>query len=498
MSPRFPLVFGAVLCAFFVAAAEPATKQEEPQDKEVRTTHSITLNGQKLDYQATAGTLVLRGEDNKPTASVFFVAYTKTGITDATSRPVTFAFSGGPGSSAVWLHMGCLGPRRINVGDVSGNPAPPYEVVDNQYTMLDRTDLVFIDPVSTGFSRAAPGVDANKFHGVQQDIHSVGGFIRSYLTKFRRWNSPKFLICESYGTARGSLLGEYLQGTLGIYLNGIGLVSPALNFQTLLFSPGNDVPYVVFLPGYTATAWYHKRLGAGLQQGGLEKAVAESREFAQNDYARALFEGSSLPALEEKQIAGRLAQLTGLESDWILRKNLRIDTSAFIERLLKKDRLIVGHYDSRFTMPHGEEPVDGLQSDPSWAAVLGPFTAGFNAYVRGELKFESDLRYEVLNRRLKWDWTPAQNSFLSVSDSLRQALLSNRELRVFVATGYYDLATPILSTEWTINHLGLEPDMRKRIGLGYYEGGHMFYLHIPSLKRLKQDLDGLLDTSLKR
>jgi carboxypeptidase C (cathepsin A) len=498
MSARFRPAICAVLCTFFMAAAEPAPKQEEPQDKQVQTTHSITLNGEKLDYQATAGTLVLRGEDNKPTASVFFVAYTKAGVTDAASRPVTFAFNGGPGSSAVWLHMGCLGPRRIDVGDVTGNPAPPYKVIDNEYTMLDRTDLVFIDPISTGFSRAAPGVEAKKFHGVQGDTHSVGGFIRNYLTKYRRWNSPKFLIGESYGTTRSSLLGEYLQGDLGIYLNGITLVSPALNFQTIIFSPGNDLPYVLFLPGYTATAWYHKKLEASLQQQGLEKVVSLSREFAQNDYTRALFKGTSLSADEQKQIASRLGQLTALEPDWILRKNLRVDAAAFFERLLIKDRLIVGRFDSRFTMPHGEEPVNVLQSDPSWAAVLGPFTASFNAYIRGELKYESDLPYELLNLRLNWDWTPAQNTFLNVSDSLRQALLSNRDLRVFLATGYYDLATPILSTEWTINHLGLEPDMTKRLGLGYYEGGHMMYLHIPSLKKLKQDLDSFVDTSLKR
>jgi carboxypeptidase C (cathepsin A) len=306
------------------------------------------------------------------------------------------------------------------------------------------------------------------------------------------------LIGESYGTTRGSLLGEYLQGELGIYLNGITLVSPALNFQTIIFSPGNDLPYILFLPGYTATAWYHKRLEASLQQQGLEKVVELSREFAQNEYARALFKGTSLSADEQKQIANRLGQLTALEPDWILRKSLRVDGSAFFERLLMKERLIVGRFDSRFTMPHGEEPVSTLQSDPSWAAVLGPFTASLNAYMRGELKYESDLPYELLNLGLNWDWTPAQNSFLNVSDSLRQALVSNRDLRVFVATGYYDLATPILSTEWTINHLGLEPDTSKRIGLGLYEGGHMMYLHMPSLQKLKRDLDGFMDSCLKR
>ena len=472
-------------------------KGEAPREALSETKHTITLNGAKLDYTATAGTLPLTDENGKVTANVFFVAYTRSGADEPGRRPIAFAFNGGPGSSAVWLHLGLLGPRRVVLGDDGEPPAPPYRLTDNEDTLLDLADLVFIDPVSTGFSRATDPDKAKQFHGVQEDVQSVGAFIRLYLTRFRRWDSPKFLAGESYGTTRAAGLSGYLQDHDGIYLNGIVLVSTVLNFETLAFDEGNDLPYPLFLPTYTAAAWYHKKLPADLQAD-RHRALAEAEKFAQGEYTMALLRGDRLPADEAQQVRHKLARYTGLSEDYVARNNLRVDISRFTKELLLPERQVVGRFDSRLKGPDLDAASDRQDYDPSYNAVQGVFTAAFNQYVRTDLKYETDLVYEVLTGRVQpWDFGSAKNRYLNVAPTLRAALTKNRDLRVFVANGTYDLATPYAATQYTVDHLGLEPVLRDHISMGYYDAGHMMYTRKADRQKLRKDLGAFLRDALK-
>jgi carboxypeptidase C (cathepsin A) len=472
-------------------------KGESPRETLTETKHTITLNGAKLEYTATAGTLPLKEEDGKVTANVFFVAYTKSGVEDAARRPITFAFNGGPGSSAVWLHLGLLGPRRVVLGDDGEPPAPPYRLTDNEDTLFDLTDLVFIDPVTTGYSRATDPQNAKRFHGVEEDVQSVAAIIRLYTTRFGRWDSPKFLAGESYGTTRAAGLSGYLQEHDGLYLNGIILVSTVLNFETLAFDEGNDLPYPLFLPTYTATAWYHKKLPDDLQAD-RHRALAESEKFARTEYTLALLRGDGLLEEEARQIRHKLARYTGLSEDYIARNNLRVGISRFTKELLLPERQVVGRFDSRLKGPDIDPAADRQDYDPSYSAVLGAFTAAFNQYARTELKYETDLTYEVLTGRVQpWDYGSAKNRYLNVAPTLRQALTKNRDLRVFVANGYYDLATPYAATQYTMNHLGLEPGLRDHISMAYYDGGHMMYTRKADREKLRKDLGTFLRDALK-
>jgi carboxypeptidase C (cathepsin A) len=467
------------------ATAAPA-KPAPPEEKTSKTEHTVRIGGQEIKYTATAGTMVLKKEDGTATASMFYIAYMRDGVSDLRRRPITFAFNGGPGSSSVWLHLGALGPKRVLM-QPSGYPTPPpYKLVDNEFSILDVTDLVFIDPVTTGYSRPAPGQDAKQFHGVRGDMTSVAEFIRLYTTRSARWESPKFLAGESYGTTRAANLSGYLQSEKGMNLNGIILLSTVLNFQTLAFDPGNDLPFVLFLPTYTATAWYHKKLPKDLQAD-LNKAIAESRSFAAGEYNNALLRGDTLAPQERSQIAAKLARLTGLSQDVVERNNLRVPIFRFTKELLPDK--IVGRFDSRITGIDVDPGADRPDFDPSYATVFGAFTSVWNQYVRGELKFESDLPYEVLTGRVRpWSYDEFQNRYVNVSESLRDALTQNRYLRVFVGNGYFDLATPFFATEFTFNHMGLAPEVRGHVTMEYYDAGHMMYTHLPSLEKVKKDL----------
>jgi carboxypeptidase C (cathepsin A) len=465
-----------------------AEKADPAHDTLSETSHSLLVNGTKLEFRATAGTLPLRGDDGKVTAHVFFVSYTRLGGEAAARRPITFVFNGGPGASSVWLHLGALGPRRVDLGDQGEAPTPPYRLVDNQDTLLDVTDLVFIDPVTTGFSRAAEGVDAKRFHGFEPDVESVGEFIRLYLTRFRRWESPKFLLGESYGTTRAAALAGYLQDRHGINLNGVILLSSVLNFEALRFDEGNDLPYVLFLPGYTAAAWYHKRLPADLQAD-RQRALAEAEKFAGGEYAHALLEGDRLSAEDARQVKQKLARLTGLSEDFVARNNLRVDQQRFAKELLRSEGRVVGRFDARLAGPDADAAADHPEYDPSYAAVQGAFTAAFNQYVRAELKYETDTTYEVLTGRvMPWDYGNAKNRYLNVSPTLRNAMTRNRALRLFIGNGLYDLATPYPGAAYTSSHLGLERALADHVTLAYYDAGHMMYTHKPSRQKLKKDL----------
>src|ERR1700712_5727610 len=328
-----------------VDKAAPAPKVE---DHLVTTEHHAVVGGQDLRYTVTAGTLVVRDEEGKPKASIFFTSYTRDGVKDLGRRPITYTFNGGPGSASIWLHMGAFGPRRVALEEEGWAPPPPYHLEDNNESLLDITDLVFIDPVTTGFSRAIPGKDAKKYYGLNEDADLVADFIRLYTTRFGRWPSPKFLAGESYGTTRAAKLSNLLQQRKGIYLNGIVLLSSILNFETASFAVGNDLPYPLFLPTYTATAWYHKKLPADLQAGSLQKAVEESKRFAAGEYTLALMRGSQLSPQEWNDVAAKVARYTGLSVDFVKQANLRPEIQAFDKELLRDQRITVGRLDSRF------------------------------------------------------------------------------------------------------------------------------------------------------
>ena len=490
------------------AAAKPAEKPAEkpkeekktptPEERTVQTKHSVRIGGQEIKYTATTGTILLKLEDGTPKASIFYVAYTRDDVSDLTKRPVTFTFNGGPGSASIWLHLGAFGPKRVEMGDAGALLPPPYKLVDNEYSLLDVTDLVFIDPVSTGYSRAVPGESPAQYHGIQPDIQSVADFIRLYATRNRRWTSPKFLAGESYGTTRAAGLSGYLQQHYGMYLNGIILISSILNFETAEFNRGNDLPYILYLPSYTAIAWYHKKLPADLQ-GDLHKAIDESRNFAAHEYADALMEGDTLPAARRTEIVHKLSRLTGLSAEFVDRCDMRVDLERFDKELLRNERRTVGRLDGRFTGIDQDAAGSEPDYDPSMAAIIGPYTATFHDYVRGELKFDSDLFYEFLTGRVRpWSFEPYENRYVNVAETLRSAMTQNPFLRVFVAKGYYDLATPFFAADYTFNHLGLDPALRTHLEGGYYESGHMVYIHLPSLAKLKKDLADFIQSSMPK
>ena len=483
-------------------ASEDGSAEEKnpptPEDNLSVTHHSVTINGEEIRYTATTGTLVLKEEvdkeGEKAKASVFFIAYTRDDVDDMSERPITFSFNGGPGSSSVWLHLGVLGPRCVKPDDDGELPHPPYQLKNNDCSILDKTDLVFIDPVSTGFSRAVPGEEAKQFHGFKKDIESVGDFILLYLGRYKRWGSPKFLIGESYGTTRASGLSGYLQERHGTYLNGIMLVSVVLNFQTIRFAPGNDLPYILYLPTYAATALYHGKLEADVQ---FESFIDEVRAFAMGDYTTALMQGSALSADQRASITQQLAKYTGLTPEYIERTDLRINIARFCKELLRDEGRTVGRFDSRYKGIDRDSAGEMYEYDPSSAVVQGAYTAMLNYYVRDELEFASDLPYEILSRRVHpWDYGDHQNAYVNVADTLRKAMTTNPALKVFVANGYYDLATPFLASEYTFTHLGLDKSLQDNISMAYYQAGHMMYIDQGELQKMKRDLDAYLDSVL--
>ena len=483
--------------------SEETTNEEKqsniPEDKLSVTHHSVTINGEEIRYTATAGTLVLKEEidkeGEKPKASVFFIAYTRDDVADTSKRPITFSFNGGPGSSSVWLHLGVLGPRCVKPDEDGELPHPPYQLTNNECSILDKTDLVFIDPVSTGFSRAVPGEEAKQFHGFKRDIESVGDFILLYLGRYKRWGSPKLLIGESYGTTRAGGLAGYLQGQQGAYLNAIMLVSVVLNFQTIRFAPGNDLPYILYLPTYAATARYHNKLSGVDSE--FEAFIDEARAFAMGDYTVALMQGSAVHPDQRANIVQQLARYTGLTPEYIECTDLRINIMRFCKELLRDEGRTVGRFDSRYKGIDRDSAGETYEYDPSSAVVQGAYTAALNAYVRDELEFESDLPYEILSRRVHpWDYSDHQNEYVNVADTLRAAMTMNPALKVFVANGYYDLATPFLASEYTFSHLGLDESLQDNITTAYYQAGHMMYIDQAELRKMKNDLDAFLNDVL--
>jgi carboxypeptidase C (cathepsin A) len=472
-----------------VSATSVLTERQVTQDG------AVTLADAEVPYTVTAGTLPLATAE-KPQAYVFYIAYTRNDVDEPARRPITFCFNGGPGSSSVWLHLGAFGPRRIELPPAPAVAAPPYELVDNAGSILDATDLVFIDPVSTGFSRPAEDVSPRQFHGVNEDVRAVAEFIRLYVSRENRWLSPKFLAGESYGTTRAAALAAHLMDEHFLPVNGLMLVSSVLDFLTLERRLGSDLSSVVFLPTLTATAWYHKRLDPE-RQADLAETVAEARAFALGDYAAALLKGDQLAAAERERIALRLTELTGLSLKVIKESNLRPSPSLLRGQLLDDEDLVLGRFDSRYTGLSSNDVHPTPRYDPSMDAIAGAFTAGLNAYVRGELGFETDAPYEILGGVGDWNWEyRGRTRTLNVAESLRHFMVRNRPARVLVANGYYDLATPFMASEHTFAHLNIPGGVEDRVELTYYEAGHMMYTHEPSLMKLRDDVVGFIERTL--
>ena len=460
------------------------------------THHEARVGGRALRYTVTTGMMPLRNEAGETEASLFYMAYVAERTGGPEKRPLTFSFNGGPGSASVWLHLGAIGPKRVRMLEEGGMPAPPYQLVDNDATWLDLTDLVFIDPVGTGYSRAKKPELGKKFWGVDGDIQSVGEFIRLYLGRYERWGSPLFIVGESYGTTRAAGLSGHLVDR-GIALSGVMLVSSVLNFQTNRFARGNDTPYPLFLPTYTATAWYHHRLPADLQGQPLRMVLDEVERWAAVDYPAALARGDRLSGAERAAVVDRLSRYTGLDKAYVEQSDLRIEIQHFCKALLRDQKRTVGRLDSRFEgidpTAEGERPG----YDPSLAAIRPPYTAMFNDYVRRTLGYKSDLHYWILGGGIgQWDWGSAGTGFPDTSEALRSAFSKNPDMKLFVASGYFDLATPYFATQYTLSHMGLEPTQRSRVTTAEYEAGHMMYIAESELQKLKKDVAAFIQGAL--
>jgi carboxypeptidase C (cathepsin A) len=487
------------------AAETPKTEEADKDERfdmtevpPVVTHHQVAIGGQTLKYTATAGRLPIKRGDGKIEAEMFFVAYTLDGQDNA-RRPLTFAFNGGPGSASIWLHMGALGPKRVVLQPGGFMPAAPYRNIDNAYTALDKTDLVMVDAIGTGFSRASSLEVSKKFWGVKGDIQAFGEFIRFYLSRYERWISPLYLLGESYGTTRAAGVAGYLADN-GISFNGIVLLSTVLNFQSLEFTKTNDEPYVLILPSYAMIAAYHKKLAPELSQD-LTKTRADVERWSLTDYAQALAKGDSISQDERKKIIDEMARYTGLTKELIDNANLRVDVATFTHNLLLDQKIRVGRLDGRYSGPDPMGLLDTPFYDPTASAILPPYTSVFNNYVRTDLGYKSDMPYKVFAFQSEaefsnWQWGSADKGFPDTATALRQAMTKNPYLKVLVMEGYYDLATPYFAANFTMDHLDLTPSYHNNISYATYNAGHMVYVDNDSLAKFKRDFAAFVDKTL--
>lgn len=484
----------SLLLTFSLFAMDAAAQNKETPsllkvaDKPNIAQRAITINGKTLSYTVTSGYLSLKTETGENEAHIFYIAYTRDNSPDKARRPITFSFNGGPGSSSVWLHLGVLGPRRVLMTEQGESLPPPFQLVDNEYTWLEETDLVFIDPVTTGFSRAADEANSKKYHGYTGDMQSVADFIRRYVYDNQRWHSPKYIIGESYGTTRAAAVSQQLIDAYGLYLNGVILVSCVLDFQTLRFEPHNDLPNILFLPTYAAAAYYHQQLAPAQQSRKLEDFLQEVRDFATHQYTIALMRGDLLPEKEKTDIANQIAAYTGLSPEYVLRANLRINIFRFTKELLRDAYEVVGRFDARYKYTDMNANGETGEFDPSYqATILGCFGTAINDYLSRELNFSTHLPYNILTGKVQpWDYSAFTGRAVNTAENLRRTMTMNPSMKLWVANGYYDLATPFFATEYTINHLGLSPALRQNITMTYYPAGHMMYLQKSSLIEMKK------------
>jgi carboxypeptidase C (cathepsin A) len=502
-----PIVFFLLIARIHGFADE--TKKESEKCpifvEQSRTSHTQPMGQNTVTYEAIAGNLHISADDgDRQTASLFFTAYIKKDEkTQASKRPIAFCFNGGPGSSSIWLHMGLLGPKKAIINDTTYT-TPPSTYQNNPYTLLADTDLVFIDPVSTGFSTTVNGANSKQFHGIEEDAESFAQFIRLFLTQFKRWESPRFLVGESYGTIRAVGLAELLHDSYFIDLNGIVLVSMCLDFQAYDFGNGNDLPHILILPSYTATAWYHKRLKAELQNKPLRELLKEVEEFALGEYASALLLGNSLDEKKLATIVEKLALYTGLDSEYLKASRLRIINGAFFKEFLRKNNKIVGRFDSRY-VGFDHNPLQEMSNvDPSFDAIVSPFTSAFQQYLYKDLHLEKLDHYRVLNADAVFPWNfsinriPAGLGYVYMSGKLATAIEKNPSLQIFIANGIYDLATPYFASDYTMSHLNIAPRLLKNVKQYYYEAGHMMYLDPVSHAKMKEDLSLFIKNSASK
>ena len=488
----FPVFIGLTQLA---AGAPDAEKPAETPPKEtpppvkviepVVRESAVTINGVKIPYKVTTGKLQLKEDDGKARASIFHVSYVRTDTKDASARPVMFAFNGGPGSSAVWLHLGVLGPKIVKLpGDGTTAPFPPVRVADNPLSVLDVCDLVFVDPVSTGYSRAEKDVKPGDFHGLDEDIESVGDFIRRWVSENDRWASPKYLLGESYGGIRAAGLSSHLQSRYGMSLNGVVLLSTLLDFSTLQSAQGSDLAYQVFLPSLTGVAHFHKRI-----QGDRDALIKESTDFAFGEYAAALLKGSELDATSRATLADRLARLTGIDAAIWIARDLRLDSTVFRSELLRKEGKVIGRFDGRVAWDTTEKAAESPEYDPSYSLAYGAFSTAMLDYLGRELGYKEDQPYEILTGKVQpWKWDTS-NEVVNLCGRLATAMRDNPHLRVLVMGGRTDLATPPEGVAFSIRHmLNLPVNVRQNISTAFYDGGHMFYLNPPDLVKCRADI----------
>ena len=463
------------------AKDKKSTSKDGKDAKMVEKQSTVTIDGKKIDYTVRTSRLVIKKDDGKARASVFHVAYTRNGVKDVSKRPVLFAFNGGPGSSAVWLHLGALGPRIVPTSpDGTKALRPPLRVIDNPFSILDVADLVFIDPVSTGYSRSEDSKE--KFHGVDEDISSVGDFIRRWVTDNKRWGSPKYLLGESYGAVRAAGLAGHLQSRYGMNLNGVVLLSGLMDFRTLRPGEGNDLAYIAYLPAYTAIAHHHGKL-----KGDRAALVKRSREFTNGVYATALLKGFTLDDATRNKVAEELSQLTSLSKDHIIRHNLRIDPSNFRKELLRNKNLVLGRFDARTAWPAQQKAGMYPNYDPSMSVAKGAFSTAMLDYLANGLGWMEERPYEIIAHVGGWNWGQ-KNGYVNVGSRLAGAMRDNPHLRVLVQCGHADLATPAGGILHTVAHMKVPAPQRKNISVAWYDAGHMFYLNQPDLEKMRKDL----------
>ncbi len=466
------------------------------------TKHSVIIDGKTINYTATAGALILRNEKDEPIAFYGYVAYTKDGETDLTKRPITFAYNGGPGSSSMWLHIGVLGPQKVVVNDPDVTPPPPYKMEDNNNSILDVSDLVMIDPVGTGISHVIGKAKNTDFWGVDQDIKTVSEFIKQYVTDNDRWNSPKYLLGESYGTTRSAGIADYLQEEMGMAMNGVILVSVVLDFHTLDFSSGDDLSYILYLPTYAAVAWYHNKLAD--KPADLPAFLQQVRDFAGGAYANALMKGDNLSDAEKNKIADQLVTYSGLSKDYLLKADLRVNEPQFTKQLLRENHETVGRLDARYTGVSQDLLGEYARFDPQSSAITPAFTAIFMDYYYNQLKVDKKYVYHTSAygaEGFHWDMKHAKSGGEGTPPNtavdLAEAMSRNPNLKILVFNGYFDLATPFFGTEYTFDHMGLEPKLSKNIIMKYYNAGHMMYIEPGSAVAFKKNVAAFITGQLK-
>ncbi len=476
-------------------AAEPAPSRWE-------SSHSIVVDGQTVAYNAVLGSIILEDDEEKATGELFYTAYFRTNGGDSADRPLIFAYNGGPGSASFWLHMGIMGPRRVVTPNVGPQAPPPYQLVDNAFTMLDRADIVMVDPIGTGFSRPAGEADGKDFWGLDEDAASLTQFIRRFLSEYGRWNSPRYLLGESYGTTRSAILAGHLQRA-NIDLNGIVLVSMVLDFNTLLFPEGADLPYILNLPSYAVVAAYHDALPGGRPED-PEAFMAEVEDWALTDYATALLAGGALDPERREQVLQRMHRYTGLDTDFLDKADLRVTAPEFEKELLRDRGLVVGRLDARFTGPTGDPLETVPHHDPQSTAISSAYTSIFNGYVRDELGYDGDREYVPSGMARPWNFNRGDNigfglgGIPNVAPDLAEALVRNPELQVLLINGIYDLATPYFASVWTMDHMGLPPELRDNIERADFAAGHMMYVEQSLLPRWRETLKAFIDRTAGR